>query len=129
MIYIRMAEPGELDDAKDFIRKIFPDAFVHIHDDDTLLLAEFQGQKVGFAHIIDYGERIVLQGIGVDKSMRGRGIGTLLMEHVMDVASETDRPIFLKVKVMNSAVELYARYGFFLKRFGTTLVLVKRQNN
>lgn len=129
MICVRVAQPSELDDAKDFIRDIFPDAFIHIQDDDTVLLAEYDGQKVGFAHLIDEGERIILRGIGVHESMRGKGVGTMLMDHVLDLVSETDRPAFLKVKVMNPAIDLYARYGFFLKKFGDTCVLVRKPNN
>lgn len=129
MIYVRLAEPAEFDDARGFIRRIFPAAFVHLQDEDTLLLAEFQGEKVGFAHIIDDGERMVLQGIGVDKSMRGRGVGTMLMEHVLDIVNEVERPVYLKAKVMSPAMDLYARYGFFMKKFGRTCTLVKKPNN
>ncbi|MBU0532772.1 GNAT family N-acetyltransferase [Candidatus Micrarchaeota archaeon] len=127
MLNVRLAQPCEHDDAKDFIQSIFPDASVFISDEDTLLLAEFQGEKVGFAHLIDGGERFILQGFGVDKSMRGRGVGTMLMEHLLDIVD--DKPLFLKVKVMNPAVDLYARYGFFLKKFGQINVLVKKPNN
>ena len=129
MISVRMAQLSELDDAKDFIRKIFPDAFVHVQDEDTILLAEYKGEKVGFAHVIDQGERLVLQGIGVEERMRNRGVGTVLIESVVEIAAETDRPVFLKVKLMNPAVDLYSRYGFFMKKFGNTLVLVKRPCN
>jgi GNAT superfamily N-acetyltransferase len=129
MIHVRVAEPTELDDAKDFIQSIFPESMVYVNDGDIILLAEYQGQKIGFAHLIDMGERFILQGMGVNEAMRGRGVGSMLMDHVMDMTSETDRPIFLKVKVMNPAIDLYSRYGFFMKRFGTTLLLVKKQNN
>ncbi|MBU0527459.1 MAG: GNAT family N-acetyltransferase [Candidatus Micrarchaeota archaeon] len=128
MINIRMLRSSELDLAKQFIRTIFPRAMVQITDDDTILLAEEDEKLVGFAHIIDDGERVILQGIGVEKSMRGQGVGTLLIEHTMEMLSEIERPIFLKVKVMNPAIDLYARYGFFIKKFGTTHVLVKKPN-
>jgi len=128
MISIRLVRPAELDDAKKFIRRIFPDAMVQVSDDDTLLLAESDQKIVGFAHIIDEGDRLVLQGLGVDKSMRGKGVGTMLMERTMEILSDSDRPIFLKVKVMNPAVDLYQRHGFFVKKFGTTHVLVKKPN-
>ncbi len=128
MISIRIVPPSEMDDAKNFIRRIFPNAMVHITDDDTVLLAENGEKKVGFAHILDDGERIILQGIGVEESMRGQGVGTMLIEHTMDMLADIDRPIYLKVKVMNPAIDLYSRYGFFIKKFGTTHVLVKKPN-
>jgi len=128
MINIRMLRSSEMDLAKQFIRTIFPRAMVQITEDDTILLAEEGEKPVGFAHIIDDGERIILQGIGVEKSMRGQGVGTLLIEHTLEMLSEIERPIFLKVKVMNPAIDLYARHGFFIKKFGTTHVLVKKPN-
>jgi len=130
MINVRMAEPYEFDIAKDFIKSIFPDALICISDADIVLLAEFQGEKIGFAHLIDDGERMILRGIGVDKSMRGKGIGTMIMDRVLDVANETDRPIYLKVKKMNPAIDFYMKYGFFIKRFGEDVhILVKKPNN
>lgn len=128
MITIRMVGPGELDEAKDFIRSIFPQAMVQITDDDTVFIAEMHGRPVGFAHLIDDGEAILLQGIGVDKSVRGQGVGTILLEHVLGGLQDSDRPIFLKVKVMNPAIDLYQRYGFMLKKFGDVHVLVKKPN-
>ncbi len=128
-ITVRTVRPSEMDTAKDFIRSVFPHAMVQVTDDDTLLLAEFEGRLVGFAHIVDDGDRIILQGIGVDKSMRGQGVGTILLEHILDTLGDTDRPIYLKTKVMNPAVDLYARYGFMLKRFDDVHVLVKMPNS
>jgi ribosomal protein S18 acetylase RimI-like enzyme len=128
MITIRLVGPGELDEAKDFIRSIFPQAMVQITDEDTVFLAEMHGRPVGFAHLIDDGDSILLQGIGVDKSVRGQGVGTILLEHVLGGLRDSDRPIFLKVKAMNPAIDLYQRYGFMLKRFGDVHVLVKKPN-
>lgn len=129
MINVRMAEPAELDEAKDYIQRIFPGSNIFVNDGDIILFAEYQGKKVGFAHLIDQGERYILQGIGVDRAMRRKGVGSMLMDHVMDLTGDSNRPIFLKVKVMNPAIDLYSRYGFFLKKFGTTLTLVRRNNN
>jgi len=127
-ITVRTVRPSEMDVAKDFIRSVFPNAMVQVTEEDTLLLAESGGQLVGFAHVVDDGDRILLQGLGVDKSMRGQGVGTLLLEHIPHTLQDTERPIFLKVKVMNPAVDLYARYGFMLKKFGDVHVLVKKPN-
>ena len=130
MIKIRTVKPSELDFAKNFIRSIFPEAMVQITDDDTVLLAEDMGQIVGFAHVVDDGDRILLQGIGVQPSMRGQGVGTILLEYVMDSFKDTEKPIFLKVKAMNQAIDLYLRYGFMLQKYGDKVhVLVKKQNS
>jgi GNAT superfamily N-acetyltransferase len=129
MITVRPIKESEMDFAKNFIRSIFPDAMVQITEDDTLLLAEYCGKAVGFAHIIDDGESFIFQGIGVVESMRGAGVGTILLEHVLDSIGNTERPIYLKVKATNPAVDLYLKYGFFLKRFDDAHVLVKKANS
>ncbi len=128
-ITVRMVRPSEMDVAKNFIRSVFPDAMVQVTDEDTLLLAECEGRMVGFAHIVDTGDKILLQGIGVDPLMRGQGVGTILLEHILETLGETERPIFLKVKALNPAIELYSRYGFMLKKFGDVHVLVKKANS
>lgn len=128
MITIRMVMPSEMDDALDLIKSIFPNALVQVTEDDLLLIAEYGGRAVGFAHIVEDGDRILLQGIGVEGSMRGQGVGTLLLEHILAEYSDTDRQIFLKVKVMNPAIDMYSRYGFMLKKFGDVNVLVKKPN-
>ncbi|MFZ5501592.1 MAG: hypothetical protein ACOY58_06765, partial [Candidatus Micrarchaeota archaeon] len=58
-VTVRMAKESELDDAKSFIRSIFPQAMVQITDDDTVFLAEMHGRPVGFAHLIDDGDSIL----------------------------------------------------------------------
>ena len=130
MIHIRIVKPSEFDTAKSFIRSIFPHAMVQIGEEDTLLIAEEMGRIVGFAHLIDDGDRIILQGIGVDRGERGHGVGTVLLEHVLSALSDTEKPIFLKVKVMNPAIDLYSRHGFMLKRYDDEVfVLVKKPNS
>ena len=127
-VTVRLARESEMDHAKTFIRSIFPKAMVRIDEDDMILLAEQHDQMVGFAHIVDKGDKIILQGIGVDPSVRGHGVGSLLLEHALDSLSDCDTPIFLKVKPLNPAIDLYGRYGFVLKRFSNVHVLVKKPN-
>lgn len=129
MINIRLIRPTEFDEVRHFIQSIFPNAIIHISEEDTILLADYHGKVVGFAHVIDDVDKIIIQGLGVDRSMRGRGVGTLLMDHVIDMIEDDDRPIFLKVRPSNPVIDLYIRYGFFLKKFGPICVLVKKINN
>ena len=128
MVTLRTAGNSDMDTAKGFIRRLFPKALVRIGDSDIIILAERMGRIVGFAHVIDEGDRIILQGLGVDDSMRGKGVGTMLLQHILGTVDE-DIPVVLKVKVMNPAIDLYARHGFFVKRAGDeTLTLVRRPN-
>ena len=128
MINVRLVKPSELDDVKNFIRSIFPDALVQINDEDLVLLAVHGGRIVGFAHLIDAGERIIVKGIGVESTVRGHGVGTLLLDCLLDMIKDDVRPVYLKVRSLNPAIDLYARCGFFLKKFGQTHVLVKKSD-
>ncbi|MFH1521319.1 MAG: GNAT family N-acetyltransferase [Candidatus Micrarchaeota archaeon] len=127
MITIRTVKPSEMDSAKDFIQSVFPDALVQIGDEDIILVAEYNTKLIGFAHVIEEEERILLQGLGVDQAMRGHGVGSFLLENILDLFGEF-KPIYLKVKITNPAIDLYSRYGFFLKKFGERLLLVKKFN-
>ena len=128
MVTVRTATSSDLDGARGFIRKLFPKAMVSISEEDIIILAEYGRRIVGFAHVIDNGDRIILQGLGVDDDMRGQGVGTLLLQHILGAIDE-DVPVVLKVKAMNPAVELYARHGFFVKRSNDeTMTLVRRPN-
>jgi len=129
MISIRMAGPEDMGSTMDLIQSIFPEAAIELSDEDTVLLAERAGKAIGFAHLIDLGDRFVLQGLGVKPSHRGYGIGSMLLDHAMDIVEETGRPMYLKTKSLNPAISLYERYGFQLKRFGSRHVLVRRPFN
>lgn len=129
MISIRMAGPGDLGPARELIQSIFPEAAIELTEEDTVLLAERQGKAIGFAHVVDLGDRFLLQGLGVKPVHRGYGIGSMLLDHAMDIVEQTGRPMYLKTNSLNPAIYLYARYGFQLKRFGSKHVLVKRPCN
>ena len=128
MIRIRYAEYQEFDKVKRLIREIFPSEIVAVNDEDTLLVAEQAGRFVGFAHILEDQQRMVLQGIGVDKSARNQGVGTLIMERISEITRKTTKPVYLKVKMLNPAITIYEKYGFSLKKFGEVCVLVKKVN-
>ncbi len=130
MISIRRVNEKELDGVKKLISSIFPGAIIHIHDGDILLLAEHEGKAVGFAHLVDSNDKLLLKGLGVIPEMRNRGVGTLLLESVLDATCAYPFPLYLKVKSLNPAIELYARHGFSVKRFGEdSLLLVKQPEN
>jgi GNAT superfamily N-acetyltransferase len=129
MIRIRKMRHHELDRTRRFIHGIFPRSVVRVDGSDTVLLAETAGKPLGFVHLVALRDRMLLQGIGVVKSMRGKGVGSLLMERALAVLSRSGKPVYLKVKAFNQAVNMYARYGFFVKKFGRAHVLVKKPNS
>ncbi|MFH1394444.1 MAG: GNAT family N-acetyltransferase [Candidatus Micrarchaeota archaeon] len=126
--YVRLAEPHEMEGLLDFILDVFPDADVELGEDDRMLLAEEDGKLLGFAHIIELDDKVILQGLGVEESHRGQGVGSTLIERMCELYDRSDKPIYLKAKVSNPAIDLYSRNGFFLKKFGNVHVLVRRRN-
>ena len=86
MITIRLlplesANQRELDNLRNLIHEIFPDATVTLAGDDIFILAEDEeGEQLGFAHLSERSGSILLKGIGVRETVRQQGIGTMLME-------------------------------------------------
>ena len=129
MLRIRKMRRPELSRIRHFIHTIFPRSVVKVEASDAVLLAELGKTPVGFVHIREEGGRVLLCGMGVTKSMCGKGVGTLLMEKALVLMAASGKPVYLKVKAFNQAVNLYARYGFFVMRFGRSHVLVKKPNS
>jgi ribosomal protein S18 acetylase RimI-like enzyme len=127
--YIRVLDSDELDGVLELISQIFPDADPDICDEDTFIVAESEGSPIGFAHMIEDGEKVILQGLGVEESLRGYGVGSALIERALNHFSQTDKPIYLKTALSNPAIELYERFGFRVKKFGMIHVLEKRREN
>ena len=69
---------------------------------------------IGYAILRKVGDNGELLKIAVDKSLRGNGIGDLLMTAVLDYAEENKlKPVFLEVRVGNiAATRLYEKYEF-----------------
>jgi ribosomal-protein-alanine N-acetyltransferase len=82
--------------------------------DSDLFVADIKGEIAGYAvfwAVMDQGE---LGNVAVDESHRGKGIGTKLIQAVLDSAGERGvREIFLEVRKSNTkAQELYKTFGF-----------------
>lgn len=82
--------------------------------DSDLIVADMKGNIVGYAvfwAVMDQGE---LGNVAVDDEKRGNGIGSKLIEAVLDCAHERGvREIFLEVRKANvGAQDLYKRFGF-----------------
>ncbi len=113
--------------ALETILEIFPEADVSIEKGDVIFTANEDDDMVGFAHVKELKNRVVLQGFGVKEKNRGKGIGTALLTRVMREYEKSCKPIFLKVKAENPAVEMYSKYGFVPKKFGEVHVLVRKR--
>ena len=108
---------------------LFPNSNISLKGHDLIFVAEEGENIVGFLHMGWVKGRVVIKGIGVRGDYQGRGIATLLMEEVLGKIS-TESEIHLKVNCDNfSALRLYQKHGFFIKKFGSSLIMVKKQNS
>jgi len=67
------------------------------------------GEEKGFAHLDDETPEL---GIAVSPECRGKGIGTDLIERLLEAAESLYPAIALSVSPKNRAIELYKRLGF-----------------
>lgn len=83
----------------------------------------FPGEEPGHGHVAD---DIPELAFGVIKSMRGQGIGTLLLERLLKDCRTRFPGVSLSVREDNPSVRLYQRLGFrsvgesFTNRVGTS---------
>ena len=73
----------------------------------------FSADNCGWGYIDD---TIPELSIAVDRAYRGRGIGTYLMEHLLQETAEQYPSISLSVQQENPAKGLYERLGFYVYR-------------
>ena len=71
-----------------------------------------EDQPVGRILIDRSGPELVLVDVALLPALRGRGIGTRLLEELLAEAAEAGRPVRLKVLLTNPARRLYQRLGF-----------------
>src|SRR5258706_15014593 len=73
-----------------------------------------EGALVGYLVVSRYVDAWHVMNIAVDPPHRGRGIGTMLLEHLFELtADDVRRGYTLEVRVSNTtAIALYERLGF-----------------
>ena len=123
--HIRVLKPEEFESALSIIENVFPDADVDFDEDGVIIMAEAFGTPVGFVHVIDDGDQILLQGFGVAERYRGLGVGSALMDRFFELYGYDRRPVYLQVLANNPAVELYTKYGFQVNDYGHSQILVR----
>jgi len=69
-------------------------------------------ETVGFLAYDVKDDKIDDVSINFIKKARNKGIGSLYLTHIITLAEEQGKPIFLKVMKANPAVHLYMRLGF-----------------
>jgi len=91
-------------------------------------VAEKSGVIVGFCHYRLREKTCYIAGLGVLPQYREHGIGSLLLSEALYRADKAGvQTTYLKVRSLNQAAKLYASLGFFERRWGETLVLVRKR--
>lgn len=92
---------------------------------DYAVAAEISGVVVGFATVKyeEWNKRAVLSNLYVDRESRGKGVGRLLIDAVIDYAKTTPaRCLWLETQNVNyPAIQFYTGVGFQLCGFDSAL--------
>ena len=78
------------------------------------LVARFEDKVAGYASLYQAADELQIGNIAVAPDFHQRGIGTLLLEHIIKVAQNNQkRLIVLEVRPSNTAAcNLYKKFGF-----------------
>ena len=125
---VRRARKADLPAIREMIATLFPNARSRYLSGDRYLVAERGGVPIGFCHYRMRGKICYIAGLGVLAHYREHGVGSHLMaEALFDADKKGVQTTYLKVRALNSAAKLYINFGFFEKRMGETLLLVRRR--
>lgn len=72
----------------------------------------FKNQMVGFIGIKNYQKELYLYRFYIDEKYRNKGIGTIALNKIIDMAKQQDKDMSLEVMGENIARDLYERLGF-----------------
>lgn len=72
----------------------------------------YNNEMVGFIGIKNYKKEIYLYRFFIDEKYRNKGIGTIALNKVIDLAKEQNKDMSLEVIGENVAINLYERFGF-----------------
>ncbi len=110
------------------VRRIFPKASPAFSENDFYFIAKAVGRDVGFIHLIKRKGRILLQGVGVLRNYREKGIGSMLVDKAIEYANGERMDVLLKVRSANyPALNLYEKKGFSIKKVRDTYILERKQ--
>ncbi len=125
---VRKARKPDMKPIMEMVSLLFPDGAARHLPSDRYLLAERSGVPVGFCHFRLREKKCYIAGLGVLPQYRNHGVGSQLMAEALYYADRHGiQTTYLKVRALNSAASLYLQYGFFEKRSGDVLLLVRKR--
>jgi ribosomal protein S18 acetylase RimI-like enzyme len=117
-----------MDAIMEMMALLFPNARLRVLPYDVFYMAERSGIPIGFCHLRMRESRCYIAGLGVLAHYREHGIGTALLQHALYYADRhAAQSTYLKVRAMNTATKLYLSLGFYERRSGDTLLLVRKR--
>lgn len=120
MMFFRRMQLEDLVLVMDWEQKIFKDAWSDDHFKHEILNHEisypfvmFQDQKfVGYGVVLNLIEEIHINNVAVLPELRGSGLGTLLIQHILDKFPD-HKEAWLEVRASNQvAIHLYEKFNF-----------------
>jgi N-acetylglutamate synthase-like GNAT family acetyltransferase len=127
---IRKAKSSDMDSVHEMVSLLFPNSQMRTLPGDVYLVAEKNGILVGFCHyrIREKENTAYISGLGVLAHYREHGVGSQLMaEALYRIDKKGVQTTILKVRALNHAAKLYLNFGFFERRWGDTMVLVRKR--
>ena len=111
-----LAQVAWEDGAKDaFLEQQFSAQDLHYRSNypgAALDVIEVDGERAGRLYVYRGEKDIRIMDIALAPAFRGRGIGTGLLEELMDEARSSERSLSIHVEMQNPARSLYERLGF-----------------
>ncbi len=102
--------------------QLFRDSFIP-HDYQVI---EINNQIIGFMKVVSLETEIYLGEIQIAKDFQQQGIGTSLIQSVIQKAQAKNKKLWLKVLKGNPAKQLYQRLGFTkLEESSTHTIMIK----
>lgn len=89
------------------------DRFYREHyDETTYAVVEWEGEPVGRLYLARWPDEIRIMDVALLAAWRGRGLGTALLDAVIDEAEREEKRVSIHVERNNPARRLYERLGF-----------------
>lgn len=128
MFSVRKSRKTDLPAIQEITSLLFPNSRQRFLAHDAFLVAERDGILVGFCHYRIREKTAYISGLGVLHQYREHGVGSQLMaEALYRIDRKGVQNTVLKVRALNSAAKFYTGFGFFERRWGETLVLVRKR--
>lgn len=86
--------------------------YLQHYSDCELLVVERDGERVGRIYVDRWEDQIRLVDISLLPEHRGHGLGTALLQGLLDEGRERGLPVTIHVERDNAALRLYRRLGF-----------------